>query len=82
MEWQTRIIRSISIFFIVQELASDNWQVLTGLILEVRVVSVRKEPGLQVERKKNHFYYTYATSFRLHPMRRNNHATARTRLIV
>lgn len=48
-----------------QGLVTRNyWQILTGLILEVRVVSIGEEPGLQIEKKK--FYYTYATPFRLY----------------
>lgn len=49
----------------------------------MRVVSIGEKPGLQTETKNNRYILIIYSPFSIpHPMRHNNHATARTRLIV
>lgn len=41
----------------------NYWQVLTSLVLEVQVISIGEEPGLQIETKKESLYFDYTQSF-------------------
>lgn len=49
------------------QFGKNYWQLLTSLVLEVQVVSIREEPGLQVETKKKSLYFDlYAVLLRFH----------------